>query len=222
MEINDEFFDDFSDIIENISFLTYEKDYEFLEWYSIEGLNKINELSRQLQTFFNYKAAVIHYRFSEPQKRDNSTKNEHIKNKARELSSLSSHYIEKLRRFGLENKNVKERILILLQRVKNQSNKFELNLLKEIKKIGKEIWIILHIMSKLEMNLYPKSLYFAVKMANILCSSESAFFWPFSSFYEELKSNYKQLEKEISEILQKNKSRQKKTKVERRKEKVVI
>lgn len=36
---------------------------QFNEWYKIECINKIKELSRQLRTFFNYNSEVIKYRY---------------------------------------------------------------------------------------------------------------------------------------------------------------
>ncbi|MHA2281939.1 MAG: HNH endonuclease [Promethearchaeota archaeon] len=36
---------------------------EYDDWYEIEGVRKIKELSRQLRTFFSYKAELIRYRF---------------------------------------------------------------------------------------------------------------------------------------------------------------
>jgi len=44
-------------------YIESEYDEIFNEWYEIEGIRKIRELSRQLRTFFNYKAEVIRYRF---------------------------------------------------------------------------------------------------------------------------------------------------------------
>ena len=51
-----------TDYIED-PYIGSEYDDIFNDWYEIEGARKIKELSRQLRTFFNYKAEVIRYRF---------------------------------------------------------------------------------------------------------------------------------------------------------------
>ena len=191
------------DIFEDLSFLNNETDSEFLEWYSIEGSNKINELSRQLRSYFNYKSAVIRYRFSD-NKREGDIIKDPIKNRETELLSLFSLYIELLKKIGLIDRSVKDKILILIERVKAQPYDFEKDLLREIKQLGDQIWKYLHIISDLEIHNHPQLLQLAIKMANILCAAEDAFFWPFSRFYNELKSNYQQLEKELSEFTQLN------------------
>ena len=66
MERNDDNFDGIPDIFDDISFLAYEEDPKFLEWYSIEGLEKINELSRQLQSFFNFKTNLFYSFYLNP------------------------------------------------------------------------------------------------------------------------------------------------------------
>ena len=221
MERNDNNFDGLPDMFEDLSFLAYEEDSEFLEWYSIEGSEKISELSRQLRSFFNYKSAVIRYRFSGIRDGDNVPKKDSIMKKESELFSLSSQYIKLLKKIGLEERSVKEKILILIERVRTQPNDFEKNLLKDIKQLAGQIWKILHIISELEIHHHPRLLHSAIKIANILCSAEDAFFWPFSYFYEELKKNYQQLEKELSGILQLNEVEQIEAKKKRRKESIL-
>ncbi len=203
MQRDEDNFDSPVDIFEDLSFLNYEEDSEFLEWYSIEGSNKISELSRQLRSYFNYKSAVIRYRFSDNQF-DSIIIKDPIKKKESELLSLSSLYIKLLKKIGLNDKSVKEKILILIERVKTQPYDFEKSLLREIKQLGSKIWKYLHIISDLEIHNRPQLLQLAIKIAHILCEAEDAFYWPFSCFFNELKTNYQQLEKESSEFIQLN------------------
>ena len=84
----------------------------------------------------------------------------------------------------------------------------EINLLKEIKQLGSEIWKKLHIISELKIHNRPQLLNIAIQIASILSSAENAFFWPFSNFYEELKLSYLQIEGELSGLLQVNEDEQ--------------
>ncbi len=65
-------FGEVTDLFNTPSLLEYEEDSESLEWYSIEGSERIYELSRQLRTFLNYKSVVIRFRFSGSQKEENN------------------------------------------------------------------------------------------------------------------------------------------------------
>ena len=56
------------------SLLEEEEDSEFLEWIEMEGSERIDELSRQLNTFFNYKNSIIRLRFSGSREDDNISK----------------------------------------------------------------------------------------------------------------------------------------------------
>jgi len=192
------------DFFSNPSLLDYEEDSEFLEWYSIEGSERINELSRQLRSFLNYKSAIIRFRFSESREIDNTLKKDSIMKRESELSSLFSRYVTLLKIIGVEEGIVAEKILILIEKVKAQPNDFEINLLKELKCLGGEIWKILHIFSEFEIHYHPQLLNIAIKIAVILCSAEGAFFSLFSDFYGELKQSYLKLKGELSSLLRLN------------------
>ncbi len=190
------------DIFDKPSLLDYEEDSEFLEWCSMEGFERISELSRQMRTFLNYKSAIIRFRYSETREGDNTFKKDSIMKWEGELFSLASRHASLLKGIGIEERTVREKLYILIERVKAQPNDFEKNLLKGIKQLGGKIWKILHALSELEIHHHPWLFHMAIKIACISCSAESALFWPFSHFYEELKRNYLQLEKELSGLLQ--------------------
>ncbi|MHA1748631.1 MAG: hypothetical protein ACTSYF_08340, partial [Promethearchaeota archaeon] len=89
--------------------LDYEENPEFLEWLSLEGSEKIDELSRQLRSFLNYKCAVIRLRYSkskgiEPPKKSIILKSED------ELSILFSRYVKLLKEIGINEGNITEMI----------------------------------------------------------------------------------------------------------------
>ncbi len=203
IEFNNNFVD-LHDIFDGPSHLEHEEDSEFLEWYSMEGSERISELSRQLRTFLNYKSTIIRLRFSRTRECDNTLKKDSIMKWEGELFSLSSRYATLLKIIGVEGRTLTEKILILMERIKAQPNDFEINILKDIKQLGGEIWKILHSHSELEIHHHLQLFQMTIKIASILCSAESALYWPFSCFYEELKRNYLQLEKELSGLLQLN------------------
>lgn len=209
------------DIFGNNSILDYEENLEFLEWYSTEGSERISELSRQLRSFLNYKSKIIRFRFSKTQESDDILKKDPIIKWENELFSQSSRHAKLLNTIGVEEITVKEKILILMEKVKIQPNNFEINLLKKIKLLGGEIWKILHILSELEIHCYPRLLQMAIRIASFSCGAESAFFWPFSHFYEELKINYLKLEKELSGLLQLKEDEQFEVKKKRRRVKIL-
>ena len=80
-----------------------EYDGIFNDWYEIEGVRKIKELSRQLRTFFNYKTELIRYRFrSTPNLAENDTNTKYYSRK-QEIESLTREFIivlKKLKKNG--------------------------------------------------------------------------------------------------------------------------
>ena len=212
---------DLHDIFSNNSLLDYEEDSKFVEWYLIEGSMRINELSRQLRSFFNYKSAIIRFRYSNSSEVDNILKKEPIMKLEGEVSSLFHRYANLLKKIGVEDGKITEKMLILIEKVKGQPSGFEISLLKEIKHLGVEIWKILHILSEFELHSHPQLLNVAIKIAGILCSTESAFFSLFSDFFGELKQSYLQLEVELSGLLHLNEGVRFKEKKKKRRMRVV-
>jgi hypothetical protein len=186
------------------SLLEIEDDSEFLEWCSIEGSERLNELSRQLRTFFNYKNAIIRIRFSGSQESGNSSKNDSIMRQEDELSTLFFQYTPLLDIIGADEGTIAEKIRCLMEKVRDQPKSLEKDQLKNIKKLGNDIWMRVHTLSTFELHYYPLLLHVVIKIARILCGAESEFFWPFSCFYEELKQNYSRLEEELSGLLHSN------------------
>lgn len=212
---------DLHDIFSNNSLLDYEEDSKFVEWYLIEGSMRINELSRQLRSFLNYKSAIIRFRYSNSSEVDNVLKKEPIIKLESELSSLFHRYANLLKMIGVEDGIITEKMLILIEKVKGQPYDFEINLLKEIKHLGVEIWKKLHILSEFELHSHPQLLNVVIKIAGILCSAEGAFFSLFSDFFGELKQSYLQLEVELSGLLHLNEEVQFKEKKKKRRVRIV-
>lgn len=203
------------------SVLEYEEDPVFLEWYSIEGFDRINEISRQLQTFLNYKSALILFRFSRSQKGNNIIKRDVLIKYGDDLFLTYSRYSTFLKRVGIGEGTIAEKIRILIEKVRIQPNYLEINLLKEIKHLGGELWKIIHILSVFEFNSHSRVFHMVIKIACVLCSVEGVFFSLFSNFYGELKRSYLQLEKEISGLLYLSEDKQFEAKKYNRKVKIL-
>ena len=188
------------------SLLEEEEDSEFLEWIEMEGSERIDELSRQLNTFFNYKNSIIRLRFSGSREDDNISKKVDIVIRVKKLYNLFSQYESLLEMIRSGEEPLVERITHLMVKIIANPNALEATLLKEIKKLGDELWIRLHELSTLEFHHQPSILYKAVSIAEVLSNVQGAFFYPFTSFYGELKENYARLEEELSGLLPSNDS----------------
>lgn len=189
------------DISDNISLLETEVTSEFLDWYSLEGSDRIFELSRQLRSFLNYKCEIMRIRFSKSNRSEPITMQNPIKIRERDLALLFSQYSALLEKIGIVDGKIAEKIIELIEKVKTKSLEIDKKHFKEIKTLSKKIWNVLHILSELELHRHPRLLNVIIQIASLLCSSESVYFSPFSDFYHELKLNYLQLEGEISKLI---------------------
>ncbi len=203
------------------SLLEEEEDSEFLEWIEMEGSERIDELSRQLNTFFNYKNSIIRLRFSGSREDDNISKKVDIVIRVKKLYDLFSQYESLLEMIGAGEEPLVERIKHLMVKIIANPNTLEANLLKKIKKLGDELWIRLHKLSTLEFHHQPSILYKAVSIAEVLSNVQGAFFYPFTSFYGELKENYARLDEELSGLLPSNDSIRGEAKKMKRKVKIL-
>ncbi len=200
----------FIDSYNTTSYLEHDVDSDFLEWYIVEGSNRINELSRQLRSFLNYKSNITLLRFSIFKMDYRTLKKDSISKRVEDLISLFTRYSKTLVMIGIEYESIAEKTRNLLQKIKIQPNNHEISLMKEIKHLESEIWKNLHILSESELNYHPQELHTAIKLACILSSVEGVFYPLFSDFYTELKLDYLKLEKEITELLQLNSTEQSK------------
>jgi hypothetical protein len=194
MKQEDSIFDDLEDYI---TFFEQSDDDYFSDWYSLEGNENLNELSRQFRTFFNYKYQIIRSKFSEINKSTKSTNSDRIFSCKNNIFNLSSQLINLLNEIGVENGNIIEKIQILIQKVGRLPTQPDILLIKKIKVLAEEIWENLHIISELELYDHPKLLKIAISIANIVSSVKGAYNLILLDFFIELRRNYLQLEKEI-------------------------
>lgn len=183
--------------------LDYEENPEFFEWLSLEGSEKIDELSRQLRSFLNYKCSVIRLRYSKSNVIEPPKKNIILKSED-ELSILFSRYVKLLKEIGINEGNITEMIKTLIDQLKSQPNSYKLKTFKEIKSLSGEIWKKLHLLSEFEIHPHSSLLNIVIQIACVLCEIQGALYLPFLCFYEELKHNYTQLADELSILLQRD------------------
>lgn len=191
----------FKECFNESPYLDYDEDNIFLEWYLIEGEDRIKELSRQLRSFLNYKKSIIYLRFSRSQSFNYTKKEDLVIKKERALNTLTSRLITLLKMIGSENDLISERIIELITKLKSNPNKLELDQIKMLNSLSNEIWTLLHILSELEIHHHPRLLKRILVIASISCEIKSALFPFFSKYYLELKKNYLLLEKEISGLI---------------------
>jgi len=176
----------------------FETDYEeiFNDWYEIEGVRKIKELSRQLRTFFNYRMEVIRYRFwTNPHLAENYRNNKFFSRK-QELETLTHEFITMLKKLKNSTQTLEEGIRSLLF----NNNRTPINRLSEI---TEKISILIHYFSEENIHDHLSLLKFVVVLAKNICLVKKCLHIQFSEFYEELRINYHSLEGELESLLEK-------------------
>ena len=188
------------DLVENFGLIDAEDDQNFLEWNFMQGSKKIRELSRQLRTFFNYKWVIIHQRYSKSLEFNDIQKKNELEKQKNELTSLFTNFVSLIKNIRADEEDLGDKITNLMKIAYFKKNSHEIITLKKIKKLNAEIWIKLHIISEFE-NINLRLLNAILRIAEILCKVEVAFYKPFSTFYLELRISYLHLEKEVLMIL---------------------
>ena len=193
-----------TDYIED-PYIGSEYDDIFNDWYEIEGVRKIKELSRQLRTFFNYKAEVIRYLFRpSPNLAENDTNTKFFSRK-QEIESLTREFIIFLKKFKENGQTIEQGIQSLFF----DNNKTLLNKLSEI---TEKLSMLLHYFSEESIYDHPKFLKFNVILAQNICLVKKCLNAQFSEFFEELEINYNILEGELEHLFETMLNEQKKSK----------
>ena len=174
-----------------------EYDEIFNDWYEIEGVRKIKELSRQLRTFFNYKTEVIRYRFHSSSKiTENHTNTKFISQRQR-IESLSHEFIIILKRLKERTQSVEEGIKSLF----SESTKTQY---KKLSEITEKLLLLFHYFSEESIHDYPRLLKFITILAQNIYRVKKGLHPQFREFYEELEINYNDLERELESLLEKS------------------
>ncbi len=177
------------------SYIGSEYDDIFNDWYEIEGARKIKELSRQLRTFFNYKAEVIRYRFRpSPNLAENDTNTKYYSRK-QETESLTREFIILLKKLKKNGQTLEQGIQSLF--IFNDKAHFN-----KLSAITEKLSMLLHYFSEESLYIHPKFLKFSVTLAQHLCLVKKCLNAQFSEFFEELEINYNNLEEELEDLIE--------------------
>ena len=184
---------------DEISYIDFEEDDNFLNWYEVEGVRTIIELSRQTRTLIKYRAAIIQYRF-----RSNNTnlitipnmKSPETKNR---FESLALRFIKLLRIIKGFTGNLEGGYQYLLDHAIN--NETEDLLLKRLEDVTDQLFIQIHYLSEQNISEHPSFFKLIVQLAQEVCEARKNLKKQFSVFYEELRKNYHDLEKELSILI---------------------
>ena len=167
--------------------------------YEVEGVRKIKELSRQLRTFFNYRAEVIRYRFrSNPILSKNLTDTKFYTQKQK-IESISHEFISLLKSIKKSGQTLEQEIQSLYSE-KNKSR------IKELSVITEKLSILIHYFSEESIHDHPKLIKFIVKLAQYIFLVKKNLYAQFSEFYGELELNYNSLEEELEVLFEKTQS----------------
>jgi len=175
----------------------YRSEYDeiFNDWYELEGVRKIKELSRQLRTFFNYKAEIMRYQFrSSPNVAENDTNTKFIIRK-KETESLTHDFITLLKKLKKPTQTLEEGIRSLF--FNNDKACFY-----KLSAITEKLSMLLHYFSEKSLHNNPKFLKFSVILAQHLCLVKKCLNAQFSEFFEELEINYGNLEEELEDLIE--------------------
>lgn len=182
--------------IEDSDFRT-EYDEIFNDWYEVEGIRKIKELSRQLRSFFNYKTQVIRYRFqSNSISFETTTK---FLTQKQKVESVAYEFITLLKKVKKHGQTLEEEIRSLYYE-NDKSHIYKLSTLTE------KLSILIHIFSEESIYDHPRFLKFIVVLVKNICLVKKCLHAQFSEFYGELEINYNNLEGELESLLEKTPS----------------
>ena len=177
----------------------------FNEWYEIEGVRKIKELSRQLRTFFNYKMEVVRYRFRSNLSPTENCTNTNDFDQKQKIESLTLEFITILKKMKKIDQTLEHAIRSLFF----EDNKSQL---KKISELSEQLFILIHFFSEESLHSHPKFLRFIVILAQDICLVNKCLYVQLSEFFEELEINYNSLEGELNILLEKTPVEKKKLK----------
>ena len=189
-------------------YIEFDSDDALYRNYEIQGVKKINELSRQLRTFLNYKAAIIKYRFQPNHSPKNHYKVYKLNENTAKLQKIASRFIELLNQLkgdGFSYKiGLRRKLLDLLV------DKTAMHQIKGIRSITEQLFAIISLLSDQEIHLDPFLLKFIINLSQEACTVYKILNDWASGYYDELRLNYSQLFDELNNLL---KTKQKRNKI---------
>ena len=175
-------------------YLELESEELFLEWYKIEGVRNITELSRQVRTLLNYKTETIKYRFQSNNKTSINQTNTKFLNLKQKFESLALKFINFLR-------SIKETARTLEEGIQSLFFHPEKSRLKMLEEITDQIFVQIHNFSEENLHDHPVFLRLLVKLTQEACLVKKCIITQSSKFFEELGKNYFNLEKELNILI---------------------
>jgi hypothetical protein len=180
-------------------YIEYDSDDIPYSLYKIYGLNKIRELSRQLQKFLNYKSATIQYRFRPKTIVCPNAVNKKYRETERNLKQLASKFIKLLSIIRGNSVSYEVELKRLLDSL--AEGKISRSSLTDLSDITQELFTTIHILSEQEIHLHPKLLKFIANLSQEACKVLKILNSWASGFYEELRVNYLQLHDELTFLI---------------------
>lgn len=179
---------------EELSYLDYDDDNDFFpNWYNIECVKTISDLSRQIRTLLNYRAAIIYHRLCSNDVSYDNNAIVKLQGKKEEFESLALKFLKllnKLKDYG----DVEDGYLFLLK-FRNKSNS---SFLKDLMNLTNQIFTFIHYFSEDNKFLRIPFLKVVMKIAQEACKTQMYLKEQQFEFYKELSENYKSLENEIT------------------------
>lgn len=175
-------------------YLELESEELFLEWYKIEGVRNITELSRQVRTLLNYKTETIKYRFRSNENTSINQTNTKFLNLKQKFESLALRFIILLR-------SIKETARTLEEGIQSLFFHPEKSRLKMLEEITDQIFVQIHYFSEENLHDHPVFLRLLVKLTQEACLVKKCIITQSSKFFEELVKNYFNLEKELNILI---------------------
>ncbi len=177
---------------EELSYLDYDDD-RFPNWYNIECVKTISDLSRQIRTILNYRAAIIYHRLCSNDVSYDNNAIVKLQGKKEEFEWLALKFLKllnKLKDYG----DVEDGYLHLLK-FRNKSNSY---FLKDLMNLTNQIFTYIHYFSEDNKFLRIPFLKVVMKIAQEACKTQMYLKKQQFEFFKELSENYKSLENEIT------------------------
>jgi len=177
---------------EELSYLDYDDDL-FPNWYNIECVKTISNLSRQIRTLLNYRAAIIYHRLCSNDVSYDNNAIVKLQGKKEKFESLALKFIKllnKLKDYG----DVEDGYLYLLK-FRNESNS---SFLKDLMNLTNQIFTFIHYFSEDNKFLRIPFLKVVMKVAQEASKTQMYLKEQQYEFFKELSENYKSLENEIA------------------------
>ena len=181
----------------NYPYIGYDSDDLPYELYDIYGLSKINELSRQLQTFLNFKQAIIHYRFRPENMNHSIKKDKKYKELKSDFKSLVSKFIKLLLEIKGNGSSYELEIKKLLIPEILNNDRRKKKILLNLKDITEKLFAKIHFLSDLDPHIHPKLVKFITNIIQTVIKVLKNFNNWALEYYEELRLNYSNLHNEI-------------------------